>query len=103
NPPLVGQQRFAVLTRGGGSGGRGGPISSVWEGRRYRHKGPPVICRACAILPKSGQESHRSCARSCGSWHNIWPDTSNGVFAMPTIAGSGVVCAFLFLLDFLPA
>ncbi|RNC46475.1 hypothetical protein TcCL_NonESM03732 [Trypanosoma cruzi] len=29
NPALVGQQRFAVLTRGGGSGGRSGPISSV--------------------------------------------------------------------------
>ncbi|RNC44906.1 hypothetical protein TcCL_NonESM05398 [Trypanosoma cruzi] len=47
NPPLAGRKGVAVLTSGRGSGGgRGGPVSSVREGRRHRHRELLVIRRA---------------------------------------------------------
>ncbi|RNC51992.1 thimet oligopeptidase [Trypanosoma cruzi] len=65
NPPLAGQQGVAALTSGRGpGGGRGGPLSSVRKGGTARPtQGFLVIRKARAGLSKSGQESHRTCAR----------------------------------------
>ncbi|EKF28198.1 hypothetical protein MOQ_008063, partial [Trypanosoma cruzi marinkellei] len=83
----------AVETPGGGSGGgRGRPASSASEGQHRRHEGLLVIRRARAILPKSGQESHRSCAQSRDSLPDVWLDTRNGFFVTSTSAWRAV-CA----------
>ncbi|KAF8303497.1 hypothetical protein TcYC6_0039410 [Trypanosoma cruzi] len=87
NPPLAGRQGVAVFTSGRGSGGGGGgPVSSVKKGRRHRHRELLVICRARAGLSKSGQESHRTCARCRHSGHDFRVDTRNRVLATPTSA-----------------
>ncbi|EKG03720.1 hypothetical protein TCSYLVIO_005228, partial [Trypanosoma cruzi] len=72
NPPLAGQQGFAVLTSGGDSGGgSGGPLTSVREGRHHRHRGLLLIRRARAGMSRSGQESHRACALCRRSGHDV--------------------------------
>ncbi|RNC53158.1 hypothetical protein TcCL_ESM09542 [Trypanosoma cruzi] len=95
NPPLAGRKGVAALTSGRGhGGGSGGPTSSVKKGRRHRHRGLLVICRARAGLSKSGQVSHRACARSRHSGHDARVDTRNRVLATPTSA-CHAVCARL--------
>ncbi|RNC35388.1 thimet oligopeptidase [Trypanosoma cruzi] len=41
------------------------------KGRRHRHRGFLVIRRARAGMSKSGQESHRACAQSRHSGHDV--------------------------------
>ncbi|RNC41053.1 hypothetical protein TcCL_NonESM09425, partial [Trypanosoma cruzi] len=71
------------------------------EGRHNRHRELLVICRARAGLSKRGQESHRACTECRHSWHYFRVDTRNGALATPKSA-CHAVCAFLFLLEFLP-
>ncbi|KAF8277460.1 hypothetical protein TcBrA4_0111520 [Trypanosoma cruzi] len=101
NPPLVGRQGVAAFSCGRGSGGgRGGPVTAVREGRHHRHRGLLVIRRARAGLSKSGEESHRACAkiRHSGTMSGSTPGME---FRHTVKRLSRGVCAFLFLLEFL--
>ncbi|RNC52054.1 thimet oligopeptidase [Trypanosoma cruzi] len=93
NPPLACRKGVAALTSGrGDDGGSGGPTSSVKKGRRHRHRELLVICRARAGVSKSGQVSHRACARCRHSGHDVRVDTRNTALATPTSAFHAV-CA----------
>ncbi|RNC54579.1 putative thimet oligopeptidase, putative,metallo-peptidase, clan MA(E), family M3, partial [Trypanosoma cruzi] len=85
NPPLAGRQEVAAFTSGRvPGGGSGGPTSSVKKGRRHRHRVTCDLQGACAGLSRSGQESHRTCARCRHSGHDFRVDTRNRALATPT-------------------
>ncbi|KAF8286464.1 hypothetical protein TcYC6_0037570 [Trypanosoma cruzi] len=93
DPPLAGRKEVAALTSGRvPGGGSGGPTSSVKKGRRHRHRELLAVCRARDGLSKSGQESHRACARCRHSGHDVRVDTRNAALATPTSAFHAV-CA----------
>ncbi|EKF28702.1 hypothetical protein MOQ_007542 [Trypanosoma cruzi marinkellei] len=67
-----------------------GRFFSVGKGRHHRYSGLLVVCRAHAILPKSGRESRRVIAYCRDSGHDAVEDTRNRVLATPTSARHAV-------------
>ncbi|EKG00034.1 hypothetical protein TCSYLVIO_009040, partial [Trypanosoma cruzi] len=101
NPPLAGRQGFAVLTSGGASGGgSGGPLTSVRKGRHHRHRGLFLIRRARAGMSGSGQESHRACAQSRRSGHDV--RVVPGIQSLPHRQAPAMRCTRLYFLLGIP-